>query len=116
MGASSLLLLHIFRRLDQWEAAAREAQARQAALQERERIAADLHDYVSQSLFYLNVQLETAAGRLAAQDTAGARRQLQEIRAEVGRLYERRSEEHTSELQSRENLVCRLPLERKKAE
>jgi len=89
MGASSLLLLHIFRRLDQWEAAAREAQARQAALQERERIAADLHDYVSQSLFYLNVQLETAAGRLAAQDTAGARRQLQEIRAVVGRLYER---------------------------
>src|SRR6266511_4793033 len=25
-----------------------------------------------------------------------------------------RSEEHTSELQSRENLVCRLPLEKKK--
>src|SRR5690606_40683115 len=28
----------------------------------------------------------------------------------------RRSEEHTSELQSRENLVCRLPLEKKKNE
>src|SRR6266511_4583924 len=28
--------------------------------------------------------------------------------------YERRSEEHTSELQSRENLVCRLLLEKKK--
>src|SRR5690606_42020682 len=28
---------------------------------------------------------------------------------------ERRSEEHTSELQSRENLVCRLLLEKKKA-
>src|SRR6266511_3726518 len=27
-----------------------------------------------------------------------------------------RSEEHTSELQSRENLVCRLPLEKKKNE
>src|SRR5690606_41938106 len=27
--------------------------------------------------------------------------------------YERRSEEHTSELQSRENLVCRLLLEKK---
>src|SRR5690606_41084383 len=26
-----------------------------------------------------------------------------------------RSEEHTSELQSRENIVCRLPLEKKKA-
>src|SRR5690606_37756203 len=31
------------------------------------------------------------------------------------RLVGRRSEEHTSELQSRENLVCRLLLEKKKA-
>src|SRR5215475_15687592 len=30
------------------------------------------------------------------------------------RRDQRRSEEHTSELQSRENLVCRLPLEKKK--
>src|SRR5690606_41867429 len=29
-------------------------------------------------------------------------------------IYSRRSEEHTSELQSRENLVCRLLLEKKK--
>src|SRR5690606_41667787 len=29
-------------------------------------------------------------------------------------LSTKRSEEHTSELQSRENLVCRLPLEKKK--
>src|SRR5690606_7311540 len=32
----------------------------------------------------------------------------------VAVLEERRSEEHTSELQSRENLVCRLLLEKKK--
>src|SRR5690606_41001840 len=32
----------------------------------------------------------------------------------VGRLKDQRSEEHTSELQSRENLVCRLLLEKKK--
>src|SRR5207302_11428240 len=30
------------------------------------------------------------------------------------RIYTSRSEEHTSELQSRENLVCRLLLEKKK--
>src|SRR5436309_6261117 len=30
------------------------------------------------------------------------------------RMQQRRSEEHTSELQSRENLVCRLLLEKKK--
>src|SRR5690606_40473124 len=34
---------------------------------------------------------------------------------ELGRAYSSRSEEHTSELQSRENLVCRLLLEKKKA-
>src|SRR5690606_41764852 len=34
--------------------------------------------------------------------------------AHQGHLAEERSEEHTSELQSRENLVCRLLLEKKK--
>src|SRR5690606_41900847 len=34
--------------------------------------------------------------------------------ADLGELSFRRSEEHTSELQSRENLVCRLLLEKKK--
>src|SRR5436309_8942842 len=33
----------------------------------------------------------------------------------VGGQYSPRSEEHTSELQSRENLVCRLLLEKKKS-
>src|SRR5690606_39451352 len=33
---------------------------------------------------------------------------------ETARANQRRSEEHTSELQSRENLVCRLLLEKKK--
>src|SRR2546430_4788289 len=32
----------------------------------------------------------------------------------IGRCVERRSEEHTSELQSQSNLVCRLLLEKKK--
>src|SRR2546421_5553092 len=34
--------------------------------------------------------------------------------AEIGRLVRGRSEEHTSELQSRSDLVCRLLLEKKK--
>src|SRR5690606_41789269 len=49
------------------------------------------------------------AGALAAGATECADRQC--CRA-YG--YPRRSEEHTSELQSRENLVCRLLLEKKK--
>src|SRR2546430_8776866 len=40
--------------------------------------------------------------RGAAEDSSG------------GALYHRRSEEHTSELQSQSNLVCRLLLEKKK--
>src|SRR5690606_42086134 len=45
-------------------------------------------------------------------EQAGRRRQH---RAPVDRRTQR-SEEHTSELQSRENLVCRLLLEKKKTE
>src|SRR5436309_9975923 len=39
---------------------------------------------------------------------------LQEVRWELDLRGHQRSEEHTSELQSRENLVCRLLLEKKK--
>src|SRR2546427_2006321 len=36
------------------------------------------------------------------------------LRLRGSRVWERRSEEHTSELQSQSNLVCRLLLEKKK--
>src|SRR5690606_40596145 len=36
------------------------------------------------------------------------------LKSSVPAIHHRRSEEHTSELQSRENLVCRLLLEKKK--
>jgi len=39
---------------------------------------------------------------------------LHGLKAAAGDIASRRSEEHTSELQSRENLVCRLLLEKKK--
>src|SRR5690606_39901387 len=39
-----------------------------------------------------------------------------QVRPQADALYQSRSEEHTSELQSRENLVCRLLLEKKKKE
>src|SRR5690606_40711702 len=44
---------------------------------------------------------------------AGIRREVDEELLVLGRQLVRRSEEHTSELQSRENLVCRLLLEKK---
>src|SRR3712207_8350268 len=39
---------------------------------------------------------------------------LSNIMYRIGRVYLHRSEEHTSELQSRQYLVCRLLLEKKK--
>src|SRR5690606_40873656 len=59
---------------------------------------------------------EPGQGALRHELQVGARRdglEGREIPFERG-LRLRRSEEHTSELQSRENLVCRLLLEKKK--
>src|SRR5690606_41291929 len=47
-----------------------------------------------------------------AERLRGARHRYARLR-EQERLSRRRSEEHTSELQSRENLICRLLLEKK---
>src|SRR5690606_39868884 len=60
-----------------------------------------------------------AIGGAAAGDPSGADRLHRRGRGDRGRRRTRmgrwvRSEEHTSELQSRENLVCRLLLEKKK--
>src|SRR5258707_7122097 len=49
----------------------------------------------------------------ALPDAAVRRQQLQELAAR-SEFYAGRSEEHTSELQSRQYLVCRLLLEKKK--
>src|SRR5690606_41386669 len=61
-----------------------------------------------------DLRVAPAAGRGVRRRHEGARG-----RRGVGRVEDRapdrhRSEEHTSELQSRENLVCRLLLEKKK--
>lgn len=89
VGASALLLVHIFRRLERWELEARRAKARHAALQERERIAADLHDYVSQSLFYMNVVLGSVERSMSHGDVDAASTRLQETHRVVGQLYDR---------------------------
>src|SRR5205085_8077945 len=55
-----------------------------------------------------------ALGRVEAQDRAVLQRRLRLRGREPGREIHLRSEEHTSELQSQSNLVCRLLLEKKK--
>src|SRR5256886_8990156 len=55
--------------------------------------------------------LEQARAETQGQDTGAT---AARITAEMARSYFLRSEEHTSELQSQSNLVCRLLLEKKK--
>src|SRR5207302_10597790 len=52
--------------------------------------------------------------RLPATATKTVQVYVSRLRSELGDERIQRSEEHTSELQSRENLVCRLLLEKKK--
>src|SRR5690606_41062045 len=61
------------------------------------------------------LELRRAAGRRALPVAAAAQRAVP-LESAAGRAprADDRSEEHTSELQSRENLVCRLLLEKKK--
>src|SRR5438046_3996718 len=57
------------------------------------------------------------AGRDHDEDRHGLRLDRQgRVHARLGRGHRHRSEEHTSELQSLTNLVCRLLLEKKKKE
>src|SRR5690606_41746281 len=64
-------------------------------------------DYSFQSIFHCNVVLDEIEEAKIGSMTESDRDIIK------GRAYFR-SEEHTSELQSRENLVCRLLLEKKK--
>src|SRR2546430_11099104 len=58
---------------------------------------------------------EPESERLARLGLPGERRVVQsELLERVAKVGEGRSEEHTSELQSQSNLVCRLLLEKKK--
>src|SRR5437660_9655864 len=69
----------------------------------------DLHSFPTRRSSDLEQYLVLASARLLhpAADLALRRRR-------AGRAWGRRSEEHTSELQSRGHLVCRLLLEKKK--
>src|SRR5690606_40160270 len=59
-------------------------------------------------------QMKDTAEVLSKLDLSSTKTKLLAIVANVRGAEEARSEEHTSELQSRENLVCRLLLEKKK--
>src|SRR2546427_5216578 len=61
--------------------------------------------------------LRPSSGRiLLGGDDVTRAPQAQRVKRGLGRTFQIRSEEHTSELQSQSNLVCRLLLEKKKKE
>src|SRR5690606_39785795 len=73
-----------------------------------------LHDG-SSDLITLSASSQSSAFRCTRLSTGSfSRASRYWVRVKNGCLLVRRSEEHTSELQSRENLVCRLLLEKKK--
>src|SRR5690606_40343047 len=76
-----------------------------------DEILATLNDYKSE----LPADLLTGGPEFEAKPRKRGRRSKAEIEKEKAEQAAR-SEEHTSELQSRENLVCRLLLEKKKYE
>src|SRR3712207_7372184 len=68
------------------------------------------------TLFRSDGQLPAACRILSAARTEISREAyLGQVEAALGQFVGERSEEHTSELQSRQYLVCRLLLEKKKA-
>ncbi len=63
-------------------------QSREAAAQaERERLAADLHDNLAQTLGFLNLKAERIEGLIAAGDAEAATRELAQMRGATGRAY-----------------------------
>src|SRR5690606_40624051 len=70
---------------------------------------------VRTALAYWNYVAAARAVEAISASEERARRLLEDVTVLVEAGNRPRSEEHTSELQSRENLVCRLLLEKKKA-
>jgi signal transduction histidine kinase len=59
LGISLAILVPLYRRLDAADARVRRLEIEQAVADERERIARELHDGISQALFFLNVEAGT---------------------------------------------------------
>lgn len=89
IAASWLFLSQVFRWMDRAEVRLQEERAKNSILRERDRIAGELHDGVSQSVFYLNVKLDDVEEALRREDVEGARRELAEMREAVQSVHRR---------------------------
>src|SRR2546422_3070092 len=74
----------------------------------------EAHEMEDVATRYFGLQVSNYRVEELARDTEAALRQKNIASPEVAPAVRERSEEHTSELQSRLHLVCRLLLEKKK--
>src|SRR5687768_18354844 len=73
-----------------------------------------LHDALPISILFVSIARDEAEGITLYDRQHHVNEELSGERSLSGTLFDSRSEEHTSELQSRLHLVCRLLLEKKK--
>jgi signal transduction histidine kinase len=85
LGISALILVPIYRRLEDVDARLRATEIEQAVAQERDRLARELHDGVAQALFFLNVKAEALERALESPDGAGP---AQQVAAEIAQAVE----------------------------
>lgn len=80
---SFVYYLYTFSFVQRANASLQQEEAQKAVLEERERIAGQLHDSMAQTLFFLNAQLERAASAFSAGESETAARLLREAQEGV---------------------------------
>jgi len=76
LGISALILVPIYRHLEDADARLRATEIEQAVAQERDRLARELHDGVAQALFFLGVKAAALERALQSPDGAAPARQV----------------------------------------
>src|SRR5205823_13751690 len=84
------------------------------SLKEREVLLQEIHHRVKNNLQVISSLINMQVRKLEAGSSRDALEQCQTRVLAIALIHEKRSEEHTSELQSLAYLVCRLLLEKKK--
>jgi len=79
LGTSALILIPIYRRLEAADERLRATEIEHAVVEERDRLARELHDGVSQALFFLGVKARALEQALGAWEVDTARRTAAEI-------------------------------------
>ncbi len=89
MSVTFIFYERLFRAIDRTTRRLANEQRKTALLQERDRIAREMHDSLSQSLFFLNIKLQSAQSHVSAQRLDQVRDDVSESRSVVADLYAR---------------------------